>query len=308
MYMNYLKIFTLSTAFFMLATTCFSGAGTTALPYLTSPAGARAIGLSGATGGLVDGAYSLFSNPAGLALMENGEGSFSHQIGIAQVSTEIISLAYPIPKKATIGLGILYRGQPDIDNVPGEPAIQVNDLVIHLAGAGKMNKEFNIGGNIKYIQSTLGEYSASAFAVDFGTQYTVAKTMHFGLAIQNLGTGIKYLSYSAVLPTTLKASWATNQSLGNQHTLVAGIDLNYGLGDAIFSANTGAEYTFAQLASIRLGYAIGQESLDSISTGVGIRYAISGLVYRLDYAFAPKLWNGFAQSEAEHTITLSVGF
>lgn len=144
--------------------------------------------------------------------------------------------------------------------------------------------------------------------MDLGTQYTVATTMHFGLTIQNLGTSIKYLSYSAALPTTVKASLATKQSLGDQHTMAAGIDLNYSLTDAIFSANIGAEYTFDKLAGICLGYAVGQESLDSLSAGVGIRYAISGLVYCLDYAFAPKLWNGFAQSEAEHTITLSVGF
>jgi len=295
----------------VLTTSSFAGPGTAVLPYLTSPVGARAIALSGATGGLVDGAYSLFSNPALLAYLLNGEGNFSHQIGVAKVSSEMISVAYPVPQTATFALGLIYRGQPDIDNVAGEAAIKVYDLFVNVAGARRIDKKLSWGGGIKYINSTLGEYSATAFALDLGMYYTVAdqiNLVNLGLAIQNVGTNIKYISYSAPLPTTFRASIGVQRELTAQHVLASGINLNYGINDSLFVTQVGVEYTYAKMASIRLGYSLGAESINSLSMGVGVRYAISGLEYHLDYAFAPKLWNGFDQSEAEHTVSLGIAF
>jgi len=78
------------------------GIGTTALPYLNAPVGARAASLGGATAALTDSAYSLFENASGLALLEKGEVSVSHQIGLAEANSEVLVAAFPIPSVATL--------------------------------------------------------------------------------------------------------------------------------------------------------------------------------------------------------------
>jgi len=283
--------------------------GTTALPFLNSPVGARAMALSGATDALVDGAYGIFGNPAGLALLDKGYGSFTHQAGIAEVSAEVIGLAYPLPEVITLGLGVIYRGQADIDNnVPGHDPLKVHDLMVCLAAGKNYQKIISFGGVLKIINSTLGEYSANALAVDIGVQYHAHSMLDIGLNLKNVGGGIKYIEHTDALPTVLSASAGVQTEIQTGHTLAGGLDLNYGLNDSAFLTEIGAEYTYQKTASLRLGYSLGEESLNAITVGAGIGLEINGLNYRLDYALAPKLWDGLAQSEMEHTITLGIAF
>jgi hypothetical protein len=284
------------------------GIGTTALPYLNAPVGARAAALGGATAALTDSAFSLFENASGLALLEKGEGSVSHQIGLAETNTEVLVMAYPIPQVATLGLGVIYQGQADIDNLPGEDPWKVYDLLVSLAAGKSLNEKLRLGGSLKFMNSTLGEYSANAFAMDLGFQYEPHPVASFGLVIQNIGTGIKYISHTQELPFNLKASVGARADLAAEHGLGGAVDFVYGIYDELFSTRMGVEYIYAKTVSARAGYVLGSESLEGLSVGAGVHMDISGLTYLLDYAFAPKLWDGFSQSEGEHTLTLGIEF
>ncbi|MCK5219747.1 PorV/PorQ family protein [bacterium] len=283
--------------------------GTTALPFLNSPVGARAMALSGATGALVDGVYTIFGNPAGLALLDKGYGSFTHQAGIAEVNAEVIGLAYPLPKVMTLGLGMIYRGQTDIDNnVPGHDPLKVHDLLVCLAVGKNYKKIISFGGALKIINSTLGEFSANALAFDIGIQYHAPSMLNIGLNLKNAGGGIKYIEHTDALPSVLSAAAGVEAEIQTGHDLAGGLDLNYGLNDSVILTQIGAEYTYQKTASVRLGYSLGEESLSAITVGAGVALEINGLNYRLDYALAPKLWDGLAQSDMEHTITLGIAF
>ncbi|MCK5241944.1 PorV/PorQ family protein [bacterium] len=284
------------------------GIGTTALSYLNAPVGARAAALGGATAALADSAYSLFENASGLALLEKGEVSVSHQMGFAEINTEVLAMAYLIPRVAALGLGVIYQGQADIDNLPGEAPWKVYDLLVSLAAGKSLNEKLRLGGSLKFMNSTLGEYSANAFAVDLGFQYELHPVVSFGLVIQNMGTRIKYISNTHELPFNLKASVGARSDLAAEHGLGGAVDFVYGIYDELFSTRIGVEYIYAKTVSARAGYVLGNESLEGLSVGAGVHMDIYGLTYLLDYAFAPKLWNGFSQSDGEHTIALGIAF
>lgn len=284
-------------------------AGTTALPFLNSPVGARAMALSGATGAMADGAYSIFGNPAGLALLDKGYGSFTHHAGIGEVSAEVIGLAYPLPEAVTLGLGIIYRGQADIDNnVPGHVPLKVNDLLVCLAAGKNYQKIISFGGVLKIINSTLGQYSANALAADIGVQYRAHSMLDIGLNLKNVGGGIKYIEHTNALPAVLSAAVGVRNEFRTGHAFAGGLELDYGLNDSVLLTKIGAEYTCQKIVGLRLGYSLGEESLSAFTAGAGVGLEINGLNYRLDYALAPKLWDGLAQSEMEHTITLGIAF
>ena len=56
---------------------------------------ARALGMGGAYVSVTDGASSVFWNPAGLALLDKGEGSFMHVSLWEKTVYDFTGLAYP---------------------------------------------------------------------------------------------------------------------------------------------------------------------------------------------------------------------
>ena len=286
-----------------------AGSGEAALPFLNDAAGARALGMSGATGAITDGAFTLYTNPAGLGWLRVGSAMFAHHMGVAEVATEILGVTYPVREVGTLGVGVWYRGQPDIDNgIPGEDPIAVRDMAVSLGGGRRLADAVSAGAALKVINSILGEATANAFAADLGVQAEVGPQWRFGLGLHQLGTGVTYVEHTASLPARLNASAAWRAPLEGPHAALGALDVHYGLVESDWGVEVGAEYAYANTGFLRAGYFTGPESLKSFTAGAGLALEAAGLVYYLDYAFAPRLWDGFGQSEAEHTLTIGVSF
>ena len=73
--------------------------GTAGAQFLKAGAGARATGMGEAGAGLNSDATSLYWNPAGLANLAGGTGTFMHQFGIEDTFYDYLGYARPIGKK-----------------------------------------------------------------------------------------------------------------------------------------------------------------------------------------------------------------
>src|SRR4030067_2901363 len=83
---------------------------------------ARALGMGGAYVSVTDGASSVFWNPAGLALLDKGEGSFMHLRLWEKTIYDFASLAYPTLEFGSFGIGAVRLGTTDV------PKRDINNL------------------------------------------------------------------------------------------------------------------------------------------------------------------------------------
>jgi hypothetical protein len=161
-----------------------------------------------------------------------------------------------------------------------------------------MSSDFRLGTNVKYIRSNIANASAQSFALDLGGQYALAGVGGpglplLGLAVQNIGPGMKFLDQTSQLPLTLAAGLGYRLPIG----LTVAMDFKqrpYGR-ESEFSVGT--EYAMLANFALRAGYsrAEGSQSLpagrggsvpaalNGFATGLGFKFH----AYSLDYSFTP---------------------
>lgn len=265
----------LSVLFFSLSATSASGQGTTAAVILTQPIGARASGMGEAVTSIEGDICGLHYNPASLARLTNKEVSLSLHRGIAE--DYFGTLIFGLPTKIGIfAWSFVYYNAGDIvliDLSWDEREVNaLTDYLLTVSFSRKMTEGLSIGLSTKLLNSTIvDEFSANAFAVDFGGQYRLDK-IGLGLSVQNLGTGLKYIEEKAPLPLVFR--------------LGASYDLDPGL--VVFDivrrvdevkANVGLEYWYHKLFAIRFGYRFGD--IAPFSSGLGFAINDTGIDYSI---------------------------
>lgn len=195
------------------------------------------------------------------------------------------------------------------------------DVSIALAYGYQLNDNWGLGTNFKFIRSDLGPATGATdtkgvgmtFAFDFGVKAKdilyyanidnpYIGELSWGLTLQNFGPDVTYvddsqkdplsvnlrtgLSYKAwsdeLTDVTLNAD--INKLLANEDNLLMRLATDWNDNDYIY--NTGIEYTYMKLLSLRGGYV--NDSAGEIvgpSFGVGINYTFSK-IYKLSADFA----------------------
>ncbi|MCK4595485.1 PorV/PorQ family protein [candidate division WOR-3 bacterium] len=265
----------LSVLFFSLLATYASGQGTTAAVILIQPIGARASGMGEAVTSIGGDICGLHYNPASLGRLTNKEVSFSLHRGIAD--DYFGTLIFGLPTKMGIfALSFVYYNAGDmvlIDWSGNERKVNaLTDYLLTLSFSRKMTEGLSIGFSTKVLNSTIvDEFSAVAFAVDFGGQYRISK-IGLGLSIQNIGTGLKYIEDNAPLPLIFRL----------------GVSYDFDPGLIVFDiirqvdeikANIGLEYWYHKLFAIRFGYRY--RDMTSFSSGLGFAINNTGIDYSI---------------------------
>lgn len=198
------KIFVAGIIFFMptiLSTGSFAFAQATgggySQSYIFRTPGGRPSGMSGAFTGVVNDAYAIYYNPAGLSFLEYNPSIFasSKTVGYGRTYS---SLVYGQEIKPNLGIGAgltnFMGGSFIARDVNGNPYGEVSDMHFAANVAASYSMEFmSMGVGLKYLNNTLqnSNIGAHGFGIDVGMKTNLDfgrfGSYSVGAVVQNIG-------------------------------------------------------------------------------------------------------------------------
>lgn len=293
---------------FMLALSCgFSMAadedGINAAPYLREGAGARPMGMGGASAAVAGDATAIVWNVAGLSRVKSTSVSSMYTARDEDLDRDhnFIALAQTFQDIGTFGLAWINAGVSGVerwsesDEMKGTFDSSDNAFLLSYAA---MFKPVRLGGGIKILSQKIDpqlEGTDTGFGgLDIGVQADPVEQVTVGLAVQNIFGKVA----GASVPVQLRLGVALK--LLPEDNLLLAVDLENSFVDLEGSTgiiHIGAEYWAAQLVGFRLGITSEKE----FSAGLGINIAD---VF-LDYAYSIKR-NGLEPDT--HYVSISASF
>jgi hypothetical protein len=269
----------------ILASTAAQAAMTGA-QFLKIDTDARLSGMASAGASSELGISALTYNPAGLDSITSPEAAFSHSNWLMDASHDFVGFGLPF-KGFGLGIGLTRLSNGSIDGRSDDRSAgsgySAYDQAVTVGFGFK-----NLGGAVKYIQSSIDGTRAEAFAVDLGARKALTgfpATIGFG--VQNLGTGIKYLSQTDQLPLSVNAGLTVRAFPG----VSLGLEVKRLVYDkqTVFSA--GAEYALMAGSgmglALRGGYGLTGITQANSNNGLSVGAGIMALGAQLDYAMTP---------------------
>ena len=265
-----------------------NGAGTSSGQFLKLDIGARAAGMGGAFAGVSDDSTAMYWNPAGLNKIPGGTMTLMHASWFEGMSYDWLSFAQAVLNFGTIGIAaqdMSYGSIPKLDSTGLETgSMNPSDRAIMLSYGGRICG-LPAGINLKYISSTI-DSSASAYACDAGVMKGfMGDRLTLGAAVQNVGTGLKYVNVESPLPENIKLGGAY---LIEENWLAA-LDVNAPNDNSMYFA-AGTEYVLGSKGGLSFALRAGYNTrntdtggLNGVTAGLGVEY----MGYDIDYAFVP---------------------
>ncbi len=220
-------------------------------------------------------------------------------IGNVVVPLPVVSLGASIAAFSTGDFDYTLR-----DGNLAPDKLSMSEFLINV-GAGKqlINNEkltLSAGVSVKLISSKIYTYSGTGFAVDAGAVGLYSKWI-YGLAIQNIGVGQKFVSETSSLPFKIRAGLGYKVSLISPDHLFLPL-LEY-VNDGISKFNLGLEYAYKEMLFIRTGYSASskQDVFSGLSAGLGIRY------FGINFNYGLKIKQEIDTSLL-HTFSIGYGF
>lgn len=178
--------------------------GTASGEFLMLGAGARGMALGGSYTAMANDVEALYYNPAGLPLMESSlQVMASAMPYFADTNYFWLGLAFPFSTgdyAIGLSLGNFGFGNQPVYTVEdpinaSDQTYSVSESFVALSFAHAFIDRFTGGLTVKYIQDRLGDVSASAFAIDVGTNFHTefaGRPIAFAVVIQNLGGQLEH--------------------------------------------------------------------------------------------------------------------
>lgn len=240
--------------------------------------------------------YFLFAcySPAGLSAITTPELAFSHSKWLMDANHDFMGFGMSV-KNMALGIGITRLSNGTIDGRDEDRGTgggySAYDQAVSLGLAMG-----SFGGAVKYIQSSIAGEHAEAFAVDLGARHAIKGfPATIGIGVQNLGTGIRYLSQRDNLPLSVNA--------GLTVMALPGIALAFDVKRMVYDRQTvfsaGTEYAMMATGSmgfaLRGGYGLTGITQSNNKNGLSVGAGIMALGAQLDYAMSPETGLGSVQ-------------
>jgi len=276
--------------------------GTSSALLMISDISARQSSLGGAGGALADDVAALRYNPAGIYGLKQYEIQFTHYSSFEEINYESLIFGLPLNRyDASVGIGIDYLNYGDMpkrnNNGTDMGTFSGNDVLITAVYSKLLKSNISAGFGIKYFSSSIEEEKANAAAIDGGVLYDVNDEVKLGMALQNLGSKLKYISKGEDIPLNFKfsAKYRPSQRFVTPPNIV--VDVNIPRGQKI-NFNIGAELWLNEAVAFRFGY---KDKVDEgkLLGGMGFRTDI----LQLDYAY---MWAD--QLDVAHRISATFRF
>lgn len=283
-----------------LAKSSNSQIGTSAAQFLKLGAGSRAGAMGEAYSAVADDVYSVYYNPAGLAKLKGSQLAAAHAEHFQGISYEFAAFGYPFKDdkgevKSALGLSIYNLSIADIERRSADTrtptgSFTAGDNSYNVSYARLMTPRLSLGVTGKVITQNIDSYSASAYAADFGAQYTVPNVLRgrplvlAGL-LKNVGTDVDFAGVADPLPRAL----VVGAGMPVTKDLRVAVDATkYRDTDLYFGA--GAEYLrpFTENVSgaLRAGlntHRIDNDGMNIVTFGAGVNFYRAGF----DFAWVP---------------------
>jgi hypothetical protein len=302
----------------LLATVCIMAilsAQQAAYDFLRIDVSARAAALNGSFVSMKDDPNVLFYNPAALGTLSRPKISASYLDHLMDVSTGSLSYAQYIEGIGNIGGGITYINYGSFnrtnENLDVIGTFEAKELALITGIATHYDDDILIGVNVKYIYSSIAEYSSNALAIDFGFLYDVpSQNLTIGGSVLNLGTQLKTYAGTTEslpldvifgitkrpehLPIYLNLDFHRLNEKGNTFW------------DRFSTFTVGAEILMSESLRLRVGYNNKQRTDLKMGTSAGLAgFSMgAGIIvkdYQFDYAF-----NSYGKISGLHRISLGI--
>ncbi len=310
--------------------------GTTAAPFLKISMGARAVGMGGAFTAAANDISSIYWNTAGLTKLQQNEVTFNHVNWLVDINYDVAAVALPIEGFGTLAanFSVLNTGEMEVTTTSypegtGE-MFTAGGMLINLSYARALTEQFSIGFNVKYIQEHIWNMRAQGFALDFGTLYTapVWYGLNIGASISNFGPKMRMEGRDALLlvktgagnknivnasyeldsyelPLIFRVGLSTDLLREENNRITVAVDAIHP-NDNTEYINSGVEYSFAEIVSLRAGWKSAYErgGEQGLTLGAGVQYSLSSIMnFLVDYAY-----QDFGRLKEVHFFTFGLKF
>ena len=294
--------------------------GSTAAPFLNIAIGPRAISMGGAFVATANDVTALYWNPAGAARTSSNEVMFSHTRWFADITYNWVGSMITLGDLGTAGLSLTFvdYGEIEVTTINEQEGTgeyyPASDLALGLSYGYNLTDRFSLGMNLKYINQSIWNSSASGFAIDVGTLFTSdIYGLRIGASISNFGTEMKidgkdlYILHdindgikgnndqvlakwntdSYPLPLIFRVGLAKDFMLNDMNRLTVAVDATHP-NDNAESVNLGAEYSFNENVMLRAGYKslLLDNSEEGLTLGLGLKHEFStNFIVNVNYAY-----------------------
>ena len=284
-------------ALFLRGAFALGSAGTEGASFLDIPVGADPAAMGSAYTALATNGYAPVWNPAGLASLNDNEVAGQHLAYLESINYEFLSFVHPFaadkesPLHKGIGFSAQYLGSGDITrtiadsngNYLGDDGSFSSHYASYNLSYGQdLTERWAVGATGKWINASIDEVSANAFALDLGTMYRATDKLHLAGTITNMGTSLKFLSDGDPLPLAFHAAAAYEPM---SHWLLSGEGVYERNG--VGSVHFGTQWRPIEAVALRLGYKTdtlkGLSPIAGLTTGIGLDVLGSEFAY----AWAP---------------------
>ncbi len=264
---------------------------------LESNFGTRAVALGGAYTAVGGDPEAIFWNPGGLpenktAMLSLGYRSYIEGLnyieafGTGRLPPNWIKGTFlePVLKGSYLGLGFVYwstteEGWDEFNEPSGE--ISASEYMVGLGYKRSVLGLLSVGGALKIAGRNIAGSSDFAMTVDVGA-ISVVEGVGIGFVIKNIGVG----SAEANIPIgmVLGASYTVFRTSDGQHSIMVCGDMSSVAGMG-FNFRVGGEYSFRNLAFVRLGYDFRPSKDLSVLSGLSVGIGASYYGFKLDFSF-----------------------
>ena len=306
--------------------------GQSSMTFLQVGVSPKAAALGDAYTAMSQGVESVFFNPAGLTEMNTTYQAFvSSTQWFADIKYLAGAVGYNSGDYGAFALSFIVVNYGSIKGTALVPSTStganytltgdvknVGAYSFGLTYVKAVSTKFAIGGTVKYVGQQLGQLTdangntsdnnANKFAFDMGVKYFPGiESLRLGMSIRNFSTFVQYQSFESPLPLAFSVGLGMNlmdlinKDISKEHALVLSSEFVHP-NDYTDRVNTGLEYTFMNLVSLRAGYETNHDIL-SWSGGIGLGTSLGGTRIDVDYSYShTKYFDGV------NRFALNVGF
>ncbi len=285
----------------MLAFTSALSADEPGYQFLKVGVTARATALGDAFTARQGDVTTVMYNPASIGFLDGRQAAVSYMDHLLDIGSGYVGYAQPWADYGVFGSSLVYFNYGDFEgyDVNGDKtaSFSAGDWAWSVFYANQVADQWSYGVSLKYIYSSIQDYSSSAVAMDLGAQYHYKPLMlQAGISLLNIGQVTKsYIHKKDPLPFSMQIGVA--KKLENAPITVSAhwVDLQdiSSAGDLIRRLSVSAELNPKEPLFIRAGYNhqrhrdLNLNDKDFISRVAGLSAGIGYTYdrYTFDYSF-----------------------